>query len=154
MAKKGDDQKTPPATLLVIDGGGDPGPIEPDWKLIYNEALDRHNAALHWRSICSEMRQANTLAPVNGPQIHRLVTLRIQYERAEINVIENGVVKTSKKGGQTYNLHFFVMRGLQADMLALEAALGLSPNQRAKAAKIDRKQSKPRAADAYLKKAP
>ena len=137
--------------LRAIDGG-DGVPSAPDWALHYGDNLDVAAASEEWRTICSYMRDAETLAVANGHAIRRLVEFRLQWRRASEHVAEHGAIlqgKTTGKGGQ-WNPYWSVMRQANDSIRSLEAELGLSPRRRAAAVKAKRRVKRPTAADDYL----
>ena len=137
--------------LQTIDGGYG-HPPEPEWSLHYSDELDVAAATEEWRTICSYMRDADTLAVANGHAIRRLVEFRIQWRRASEHVAEHGTIirgKTTGKGGQ-WNPHWSVMRQADHAIRALEGELGLAPRRRAAAVKAKRRMNRRSAADDYL----
>jgi P27 family predicted phage terminase small subunit len=137
--------------LRTIEGG-DGLPPEPEWSLHYSDELDVAAAGEEWRTICSYMRDADTLAVANGHSIRRLVEFRVQWRRASEHVAEHGAIikaKTTGKGGQ-WNPNWSVMRQADQAIRALEAELGLSPRRRAAAVKARRRRIRRIAADDYL----
>jgi P27 family predicted phage terminase small subunit len=132
--------------------GGDGLPPEPEWALHYSDDLEVAAATEEWRTICSDMRDADTLAVANGHAIRRLVEFRIQWRRASEHVAEHGAIikgKTTGKAGQ-WNPHWSVMRQADDKIRALEAELGLAPRRRAAAVKVKRRLNRGRAADDFL----
>jgi phage terminase small subunit len=141
-------------TTLRPVPGGDGTPQEPDWGLIYDDEMDRDFAHEDWGRVVREMREASTLAVVNGHAIGRLVQFRVQHERAARHVAEKGAIlpPTSKKAkvGQ-WNPYWSVMRQSDESIRILEAELGIAPVRRNRAGKVARRPKTARAADAYLK---
>lgn len=137
-------------------GGGDGVPAETDWQSLYDDELDIAEAREQWGIITREMKEAGTLTVANGHAIRRLVEFRVQYKRASRHVAEKGAIlpPTSKKAkvGQ-WNPFWSVMSQAQDKITALEKALGISPDARGKAGKVQRAKKTSRAADAYLGKA-
>jgi P27 family predicted phage terminase small subunit len=134
--------------LQTIDGG-DGVPPEPEWTLHFSEDLDVAAASEEWRTICSYMRNADTLAVANGRAIRRLVEFHIQWRRASKHVAEHGAIIQGKTGGQ-WNPHWSVMRQADHAIRALEAELGLAPRRRAVTVKAKRRLNRRVAADDYL----
>ena len=137
--------------LRTIDGG-DGVPPEPDWALHYSDNLDVAAASEEWRTICSYMRDVDTLAVANGHAIRRLVEFRVQWRRASEHVADHGAVimaKTTGKGGQ-WNPHWSVMRQADDKIRALEAELGLAPRRRSAVEKAKKRSKTGRPADDYL----
>ena len=137
--------------LRAIDGG-DGLPPEPEWALHYSDDLDVAAASEEWRTICSYMRDADTLAVANGNAIRRLILFSVEFKRAANQVAKHGAIikaKTTGKGGQ-WNPNWSVMRQADHAIRALEAELGLAPRRRAAAVKVNRRMNRGRPADAYL----
>lgn len=138
-------------TFSAIDGG-DGHPQEPDWSQIYADEFDIVSAHAEWGLVVRELNETSTLTVANGHAIRRLVEFRIQYERSSRHVAEHGPVLKGKRAkvGQ-WNPHWSVMNQAAEKIVALEKALGISPDARGKAGKVARKQKTVRAADNYLK---
>ncbi|MDH3581494.1 MAG: P27 family phage terminase small subunit [Hyphomicrobiales bacterium] len=137
--------------LQTIDGG-DGLPPEPEWALHYSDDLDVAAASEEWRTICSYMRDVDTLAVANGHAIRRLVEFRIQWRRASEHVAEHGAIingKTTGKAGQ-WNPFWSVMRQADDTIRALEAELGLAPRRRAAVVKVKHRRNRGMPADDYL----
>jgi P27 family predicted phage terminase small subunit len=134
--------------------GGDGVPAEPDWQSLYDDELDIAEANEQWGIITREMKDAGTLTVANGHAIRRLVEFRVQYQRASRHVAEKGAILKGKRAkvGQ-WNPYWSVMSQAQDKITALEKALGISPDARSKAGKVQRAKKTSRAADAYLGKA-
>lgn len=137
-------------TKITEIGGGDGMPPEPDWTATYSDVFDLALAHETWGQVTREMKEAGTLAVVNGHAIQRLVNFRIIYERAARAAAEQGaVIKAKKSGVLQYSPHWIVARQASDTMRALEADLGISPLRRSKAGKaITRAAAKP--SDKYL----
>ncbi len=137
-------------TLATIPGG-DGTPPEPDWAATYSDVLDLALARQTWGEVVREMRDAGTLAVVNGHAIMRLCNFRIIYERAAREAAENGaVIKAKKTGVLMYSPHWIVTRQADDAMRAIEDALGISPLRRGKVTKAARRKAAARPADRYL----
>lgn len=136
--------------ISIIDGG-DGAPAEPDWSAVYSDVLDVEAASREWGLVVREMRDAGTLAAVNGHAIKRLVEFRVQYERAAKHVAEIGAIRPAKraKTGQ-WNPYWTVMRQADEAIRAIEAELGISPVRRGRAVKVQRGKRTATAADRYL----
>jgi phage terminase small subunit len=139
-------------TSVII--GGDGEPEEPDWRLIYSNEDDCGAAHEQWGMIVRELRECQTLSVANGHAIRRLVDFRIQYERASRHVAEHGPVFPPKRGkaGQ-WNPFWGVLRHAEEVIRHIESELGIAPIRRGRAGKVQKRDRKVRAADAYLKKA-
>jgi len=140
-------------TSVII--GGDGEPEEPSWHLIYSNEDDLEIARQQWGQVIREMREAQILSVANGHAIRRLVDFRIAYERASRHVAEHGPIfapkrKTSKQG--QWNPQWGVMRHAEEAIRHLETELGISPLRRSRAGKVQKRDRKTRASDAYLKK--
>lgn len=140
--------------MNVIDGGN--GSIEePDWSQIYSDVLELDAARKHWAEIIRELRASDTLAPVNGQAIERVVNFRLIYARALQHVAEHGFVIPPKRGSKTAiarsSPYWVIMREAASDLDRMEAELGLSPRRRGAVTKVDRKARARVAADDYLK---
>ena len=137
---------------LTSISGGDGTPPEPDWGSTYSDPLDVALARETWGEVVREMRDAGTLAVVNGHAIMRLCNFRIIYERAAREAAEHGaVIKARKTGVLQYSPHWIVTRQADEAMRAIEAELGISPLRRGKVTKAGRKRDTARPADQYLK---
>ena len=139
---------------LQTIGGGDGVPAEPDWQSLYDDELDIAVSNEQWGIITREMKDAGTLTVANGHAIRRLVEFRVQYERASRHVAEKGAILKGRRAkvGQ-WNPYWSVMSQAQDKITALEKALGISPDARSKAGKVQRAKKTSRAADNYLGKA-
>jgi P27 family predicted phage terminase small subunit len=138
-------------TSVII--GGDGEPEEPNWRLIYSNEDDFEAAHIEWGNVVRELRECQTLSFANGHAIRRLVDFRVQYERAARHVAEHGPVfapksKRSKQG--QWNPQWGVMRHCEESIRHLESELGISPIRRGRAAKVQKRDRKARASDAYL----
>jgi P27 family predicted phage terminase small subunit len=140
-------------TGLIIGGEGEPE--EPNWRLIYTNEDDLEAAHREWGLVIRELRECHTLSVANGHAIRRLVDFRIAYERASRHVAEHGPVfapksKRSKQG--QWNPQWGVMRHAEEVIRHCESELGISPLRRNRAGKVQKRDKKARASDAYLKK--
>ncbi len=128
-------------------------PDEPDWSLLYDDELDLAVASDSWQAVAGALREAETWSTEVMHAVSRLVDFRVLYERSARHVAENGVALKPKgsraKVGQ-WNPHFSAMTKLNAEILHLEAQLGIAVTSRGKAVKVRRERKKSRAADAYL----
>ena len=140
--------------MHAIEGGGQIV-VEPDWALTYTSDDDQAAARAHWRSIVAELKQAGTLAEVNGAQIGRAVDMRIVYDLARREVAERGPVSKPKRGNPRaiarLSPYWQAMREAASDLDRIEAELGLSPRRRGAAGKVDRKARAKQAADEFLR---
>ena len=131
--------------------------VEPDWQSLFSDVLEIAAAAEHWRVITTELRERQLLAPANSHSIQRLVCAYLMFDRMYRQVAEAGVMMKPKRGNPKaiarISPYFTAMREAGSDAAALEAELGLSPRRRGSVTKVDRKQVKPRAADAYTSRA-
>lgn len=132
--------------------GNDGVPSEPDWSSLYGDELDIAEAHEQWGVVVREMRDSGTLTASNGHAVRRLVEFRVQYERASRHVAEFGPILKGKRAkvGQ-WNPYWSVMNHAAEKIVALEKALGISPDGRTKAGKVQRAKKASRASDAYLK---
>jgi phage terminase small subunit len=90
------------------------------------------------------MGDAGTIAVENRLAIKRLDEFNVQYERGARHVAENGaVMRSTQKRAKfgMWNPHWSVMRQAGAEILALEAELGIAPVGRGKATKVQRANS-------------
>lgn len=127
--------------------------VEPDWSKLFDDDMEQAAAREHWRIVTTELRERQLLAAANGHSIQRLVCAYLMFDRMYREVAENGVVTKPRRGNSKaiarISPYFTAMREAGSDAAALEAELGISPRRRGSATKVDRKQVKPRAADAY-----
>lgn len=142
-------------TITNVIIGGDGEPQEPDWRLIYASEDDLEAAHVAWGQVTRELRECQTLSVANGHAIRRLVDFRIAYDRASRHVAEHGPVfapksKRSKQG--QWNPQWGVMRHCEEVIRHCESELGISPIRRGRAAKVQKRDRKARASDAYLSK--
>lgn len=139
--------------MEIIEGG--PGLAEPDWSQTYDDALDVVAARAHWSEIVRELREAGTLAAVNGSAVMRAVDFRIAYEKARREVAARGMVIPAKRGSKTSiarpSPYWSAMREAASDLDRMEAELGLSPRRRGAVTKVDRKSRARAAADEFLR---
>ncbi|TZG28582.1 P27 family phage terminase small subunit [Sphingomonas montanisoli] len=140
--------------MNVIEGSGDIV-VEPDWDAFLKYPADKESARAYWRSITSEMRNRNILAPANAHAIARLVMIYIVHDKAAIDAANLGPVSKPKRGNPKaiarISPHFTAMKEAATSAAALEAELGLSPRRRGGAAQVERKARRATGADAYLK---
>jgi len=138
--------------MNVIEGTG-AIVVEPDWSKLFDDDIEQVSAHEHWRIITTELKDRQLLAAANGHSIQRLVCAYLMFDRMYREVAENGVVTKPRRGNSKaiarISPYFTAMREAGSDAAALEAELGISPRRRGAATKVDRKQAKPRAADAY-----
>ena len=139
--------------MNVIEGSGGIV-VEPDWNLLFTDELEIAAAREHWRVVTTELRERQLLAPVNGHAIQRLVGAYVLHDRSYRIVAEQGTVTKPRRGNakaiQRLSPHFTAMREAASDAAMLEGELGLSPRRRGAVTKVERKQRRERAADAYL----
>lgn len=128
---------------------------EPDWASMFSDELEIAAAHEHWRVVSSELRDRDLLSAANAHSLQRLILSYIAYDRAAREVAENGAVTKPRRGNSKaiarVSPWFTAMREASADATMLEARLGLSPRDRSSATKAQRKATRARAADAYLK---
>lgn len=137
-------------TLAAIPGG-DGIPPEPDWTSQFTDELDIAEAHDRWGVIEREMKDAGTLAMVNGHAMQRLVEFYVEYRRAARQIAEHGtILKARRTKVPQPNLYWVIMRQADEHIRVLEAELGLAPVRRNKAGKVQRGKKAPRAADSYL----
>jgi phage terminase small subunit len=137
---------------LATVAGGDGAPPEPDWSSLYQDELDLVAAHEEWGIAIRELQQACTLSVANGHAVKRLVQFRIVYEGAARSVAENGTIQKAKRTRvPQVNPYWGVMRQASEEIRVLEVELGLPPVRRGRATKVERKQKRTTAADAYLK---
>ena len=142
--------------MNVIEGSGSIV-VEPDWTSLLNDELEVAAAAEYWRLITTELLERGLLAPVNGHSIQRLICAYLMHDRMYRHVAEAGVVTKPRRGNSKaiarISPHFTAMREAGSDADRIEAELGLSPRRRGSATKVERKQRRERAADAYRSQA-
>lgn len=138
--------------MNVIEGTG-AIVIEPDWTKLFDDEIEQAAAKEHWRIITTELKDRQLLAAANGHSIQRLVCAYLMFDRMYREVAESGVVTKPRRGNSKaiarISPYFTAMREAGSDAGALEAELGISPRRRGSVTKVDRKQSRSRAADAY-----
>lgn len=136
-----------------LDADGQPI-AEPDWPSLFNDVLEIGAASESWRVVMSELRDRGLLSPSNVHAVQRLVVAYTMYNRAAREVAEHGAVVKPRRGNSKaiprVSPFFTAMRESNADAIALEAELGLSPRRRGHVTKAERKNQRARAADAYL----
>lgn len=148
--------------VVAILGGGD-GVEEPDWTRLIPDAeigsttvlMDawRDFAHRQWNRICQELREAGTLAPVNGHQIQRLVLAYVRYDMAAAKLMAMSVIINAPKTGvPLLNIWQVEMRAADSDATTAEMELCLNPRRRGAATKAQRKERKTSAADGFLGK--
>ncbi len=137
-----------------VDTAGNPVP-EPDWSTIFSDVLEVAAAADRWRVIMIELRERLLLTETNSHSVLRLVVAYALYDRAAREVAEHGAVTKPRRGNSKaiprVSPFFTAMREANSDATALEAELGLSPRRRGDVTKAERKATRARAADNYLK---
>src|SRR5436190_4801029 len=129
-------------TLEMIEGGAGL-PQEPNWTEIFDDVLEQEAAHRYWLAIVTGMREADTIAAVNGHAVTRLVLAYIAFDGAARNVASEGAV--TRKGRRSPS--WMVMKQSAEMCEVLESELGLSPRRRASVSKVRRKPRKPTAAD-------
>jgi P27 family predicted phage terminase small subunit len=138
--------------MNVIEGTG-AIVVEPDWSKLFDDEIEQAAAKEHWRIVTTELRDRQLLAAANGHSIQRLVCAYLMFDRMYREVAENGVVTKPRRGNNKaiarVSPYFAAMREAGSDADRIEAELGISPRRRGSASKIERKQAKARAADAY-----
>lgn len=142
--------------MNVIEGTG-AIVAEPDWPKLFSDGLEVAAAKEHWRVITTELKERQLLAAANGHSIQRLVCAYLMFDRMYREVAESGVVMKPRRGNSKaiarISPYFTAMREAGTDAANLEAELGISPRRRGSVTKVERKQAKPRAADAYTSRA-
>lgn len=143
---------TPESKMLTTIEGGSGVPQEPDWSVYYSDELDLGFVRAQWRSIISEMRDAQTLAPDNGDDVKRLVAFRLEADRALRDMGENGSIRAAKRTKvRQIDPAWTVFKQAGEGASALEAELALSPRRRNSGGKVQRKSRKITAADEFLR---
>ena len=142
---------------VIVGPGADVD--EPDWELLIPEREDglegklREMAHREWVRVTAELRDAQTLAPVNRHGVQRLVLAYLRYDFAAANVMKFGAVVAPKRTKvPQLNIWQVEMRAADADANGLEMELCLNPRRRAAAGKVQRKAKRATAADGYLGK--
>ncbi|EHM01145.1 phage terminase, small subunit, P27 family [Acetobacteraceae bacterium AT-5844] len=132
---------------------------EPDWELLIPEREDgleeklRMMAHREWVRISSELRDSQTLSPVNRHAMQRLVLAYLRYDMAAAMVMKFGAVVAAKRTKvPQLNLWQTEMRAADADATGAEMELCLNPRRRGAATKVQRKAKRVTAADSYLKR--
>jgi P27 family predicted phage terminase small subunit len=126
-------------------------PPEPDWGLFFADELTQSTAKASWSEIIADMRDAGTLAPVNGHAIRRLIQFRIEYDNAAALVSEDGkVIRAKRSATPQISPQWTCMKQASQEVSELEAELGLSPRRRSSASKVQRGKKRETAADKYL----
>lgn len=142
--------------MNVIEGTG-AIVVEPDWSKLFDDDLEIAAAKEHWRVITTEMRERQILSPANGPSVKNLICAYIFRERNLREVAENGSVTKPRRGNSKaiarISPYHTAAREWMSEVIALESELGISPRRRGSATKVERKQAKARAADAYTSRA-
>lgn len=136
---------------LTSLGGGDGVPPEPDWSSQFADELDIAEAHERWGILEREMKDAATLAMVNGHAMQRLVEFYVEYRRAARQIAEHGtILKARRTRVPQVSPYWTIMRQADEHIRVLEAELGIAPVRRGKAGKVQRGKKAPRAADSYL----
>lgn len=142
--------------VLTLTNGNGGVPPEPDWEKFYNTD-DKINAAhQHWVTIVNEMKAANTIAICNDDAIFRLITMRIEYRDAALDVALHGrLASPGRQAGKSpFNPNWTIMKQAFSAIKELEGDLGLSPRRRETAGKVKRgEKAKGKASDSYIKSA-
>src|SRR4051812_28051205 len=114
--------------LQTVHGGG-LDINEPDWSLLIPDQKGtkagsnkrwRDYAHQEWLRITAEMRETNTLSPVNRHTIQRLVLACIRYDRAAIEVFRGGPIGSAPTS-ETATLQIYHSEMRQADADATTA---------------------------------
>jgi P27 family predicted phage terminase small subunit len=135
-------------TFEAIDGDRDL-PEHPDWQLLFSATDECAAAVRHWTCVVAAMRAVDTINPVNGASIKRLVLAQIVYDRAALAVMRDGAIRRVKSVDRK-NPNWMVMRQASEMCAALEAELGLSPAKRGRVGKVSRPPRRT-GADTYLR---
>jgi P27 family predicted phage terminase small subunit len=142
--------------MNVIEGTG-AIVVEPDWSKLFDDEIEQAAAKEHWRIVTTELRDRQLLVAANGHSIQRLVCAYLMFDRMYREVAESGVVTKPRRGNNKaiarVSPYFTAMREAGSDADRIEAELGISPRRRGSATKVERKQAKARAADAYTSRA-
>jgi hypothetical protein len=146
--------ETKTSTLSVIDGGSG-APPEPDWAVYYSDELDLGFVRAQWRSVTSEMRDAQTLCADNGDVIKRLIGLRLEADRQLRSMGESGAIRAAKRTKvRQIDPSWTVFKQASEAAAALEAELALSPRRRNSGGKVQRKAKRATAADEFVSRKP
>jgi hypothetical protein len=126
-------------------------PAEPDWTKLYRSKVDRESANQLWSDVVAEMTNANTLSIVNGPAIKRYVIFQVECERQSRAIGMSGVIRRAKKT-RVPMVHpaWSILKQAAEAAATLEAELAISPRRRNNGGKVERKQTRPNRADAFL----
>jgi P27 family predicted phage terminase small subunit len=125
-------------------------PSEPPWAKLYEEADDRAIAKARWKLVIDEMERAQTLSPVNGPAIMRLVMFYVEYERAARSIAKSGVIRQAVRTKvPQVSPEWTVMKQAAAAAARVEEELGLTPRRRNNAGKVQQQAGKKRPSDAF-----
>lgn len=132
---------------------------EPDWQALIPARADgehdrlRETAHREWTRIVAELRDAQTLAPVNGRQVLRLVLAYLRYDLAVAVVMREGAVtKAPRTKVPMLSVWQTEMRAAADDANSMEMELCLNPRRRAAAGKVQRKAKRVTAADEFRKR--
>lgn len=140
--------------MNFTDGSGQPI-AEPDWSSTFSDVLEVSAASERWRVIMIELRERMLLAEVNVHSIQRLVIAYALFDRTSREVAEHGAVVKPRRGNSKaiprLSPFFTAMREANNDATILEGELGLSPRRRGHVTKAERKATRARAADSYLR---
>lgn len=138
------------SNLTFIDGGLG-APPEPDWSVYYSDELDLGFVRVQWRSIVSEMRDAQTLCVDNGDVIKRLIGLRLEADRQLRAMGEGGAIRQAKRTKvRQIDPSWTVFKQASEAASALEAELALSPRRRNGGGKVRPKAKRATAADEFI----
>lgn len=141
------------SVLKLIDGGGGGSVPEPQWHLIYTDALDVNLARQEWARLVADMNMACSYTPSNLHSMERLVFARVIFNQSRRHIVKNGAVLISNETcNVVLNKHWSIVRQADAMIRALEAELCLSPYRRAKVGRV-KSVAGTTAADRYLARA-
>jgi P27 family predicted phage terminase small subunit len=136
--------------LVALPGGGGDVPM-PEWDTIFTDELLQARAADVWRSTVSEMRDAGTLAAINGNQIRRYVVACVMFDDATAKIAEHGPVTKGKRSAMpTWNPWWTVLKDCDVMASNHEDKLGLNPRRRAQVAPVKKKARAATSADRFL----
>jgi P27 family predicted phage terminase small subunit len=104
-----------------------------------------------WGRVTAELRDSQTLAPVNRHAVQRLVLAYVRYDLAAAMVMADGAVVQAKRTKvPMLNIWQTEMRAADSDATSQEMELCLNPRRRAAAGKALKKAKRATAADNYL----
>lgn len=136
--------------LVALPGGNGDVPM-PEWDTIFTDELLQARAADVWRSTVSEMRDAGTLATINGNQIRRYVVACVMFDDATAKIAEQGpVVPAKRTKSASWNPWWTVLKDCDVMASNHEDKLGLNPRRRAQVSPVKKKARAATSADRFL----